>query len=233
MQTGTLYIVATPIGNRTDITYRAVEVLGMVDLIACEDTRETQKILEMYTLSTPTISYHAQSAPSREDELLQHLAEGKNLALVSDRGTPGISDPGSRLIRRAIEAGCTVVPIPGASALITGLQASGADTTAFTFLGFIPHKKGRQTFLHNALERTETVVWYESPHRIIKCLQQLIESGVNERYCIVARELTKQYEEFLRGTTAEILQQLTQRESIKGEFVVILDRVTGHSSTLP
>lgn len=217
-------MVATPIGHLEDITFRAVRVLQEVEVIACEDTREAKKLLDRYAISTRTISYHAQSADAREDQILADLVEhGMRIALIADRGTPGVSDPGVRLIQRAIAAGVSVVPIPGASAVITALQASGASTQQFVFLGFIPHKKGRQTFVRDALSRSETIVFYESPHRILKCFSQLVEEGAGERRLIVARELTKVHEEFLRGSAQEILDILSQRPAVQGEFVVILD----------
>lgn len=224
MNAGTVYIVATPIGNLDDMSFRAVQVLSQVDVIACEDTRETQKLLESADISRKKLmSYHGQSSKRREDEIMELLHNGQNVGLVSDRGTPGISDPGVRLVRRAIDAGMKIVPIPGASAVITALSASGADTKSFWYRGFIPHKKGRQTFLTSSLEHKQTVVFYESPHRIVKCLEQLIEYGIADRPLIVSRELTKLYEEFLRGTATEILKELQNRNSIQGEFVVIID----------
>lgn len=221
---GTLFVVATPIGHLEDMTFRAVRVLQEVDVIACEDTREAKKLLDRYSITTRTISYHAQSPDSREDQILADLVErSMRIALIADRGTPGVSDPGVRLIQRAIAAGVSVVPIPGASAVLTSLQASGASTQQFVFLGFIPHKKGRQTFVRDALSRPETILFYESPHRILKCLSQLVEEGAGERRVIVARELTKVHEEFLRGTAQEILDILLKRPAVQGEFVVMLD----------
>lgn len=227
MKKGKLYTVATPIGNLTDISVRAIDTLKHVSLIAAEDTRETKKLLLEYDIVTPLTSYHAQSSEKKEDELLTQLREGHDIALVSDRGTPGISDPGERLIRRAVSEGVTVVPIPGATAVITALQAAGVSTTRFSFLGFIPHKKGRQTFLQLTLERAqeETVVFYESPHRILKCLSQLNGMDTAGIHIVVARELTKQYEEFLRGSISDVLNELSSREKIQGEFVVIVNKL--------
>lgn len=220
---GILYTVATPIGNMEDITYRAVRILGEADLIACEDTRETGKLLAAYGLESvgKLTSYHAQSADSREDELMAALHDGKKVALVSDRGTPGISDPGSRLIRRAVEAGVQVVPIPGATALAAGLQAAGVDTSNFEYVGFVPHKKGRQTMLEHVARSAQTLVMYESPHRITKTLESLTELCPTKRV-VVCRELTKMHEEFIRGTAAEVLAILSKRDSIKGEIVLIV-----------
>lgn len=223
MTNAILYVVATPIGHLDDMTLRAIETLKTVEYIACEDTRETKKLLDHFGIQTRCVSYHAQSLDAVEDRILADLQAGKQIALVSDRGTPGISDPGQRLIARTVEAGIRAVPIPGASALISALQASGASTQSFLFLGYLPHKKGRQTFLTNALATAHTVVFYESPHRILKCLAQLVELGAGDRRVIIARELTKMYEEFLRGTAQELLSELESRPAIQGEFVVILD----------
>lgn len=220
---GTLYTVATPIGNMEDMTYRAVRILGEVDIIACEDTRETGKLLAEFEIAANgrLLSYHAQSADSREDELMAALKEGKQVALLSDRGTPGISDPGSRLITRAAAAGLQIVPIPGATALITALQAAGVDTNSFEYLGFVPHKKGRQTMLTRVAELDQTVVLYESPHRILKSLSTLAELCPDKRV-VVARELTKMYEEFIRGTAAEVKALVEERGELKGEIVLIV-----------
>lgn len=223
---GTLYSIATPIGHLEDISYRAINILQSVDAIACEDTRETKKLLSHYDISAPLYSYHAQSSLHREKELLDLLSSGKTLALVSDRGTPGISDPGRRLIQKAIEQQIPVVPIPGASAVLTALQASGAQTASFWFRGFIPHKKGRHTFLHTSIAHHGTVVFYESPHRILKCLQQSIDAHIDNRPIVVARELTKIHEEFLRGTAQSVYTELAGRASVQGEFVVIFDAVS-------
>ncbi len=215
-----LYTIATPIGNLEDITIRAVNTLREVDLIACEDTRETKKLLDAFDITDKQcVSYHAQSSDKKEDEILDALQQGKTVALVTDRGTPGISDPGSRLIQRAIEAGIHIVPIPGPSAIVAALQAAGVDTRTFLFLGYMPHKKGRQTLYAQITEEKRTVVFYESPHRILKTLDALKDSG---RHIVVARELTKLHEEFVRGTAQEVFEELSSRESIKGEFVVIV-----------
>lgn len=225
MQTmkGILYTVATPIGNLEDITYRAVRMLREADIIACEDTREAGKLLAELEIEANgrLTSYHAQSADSREDQLMDALAAGKSVALMSDRGTPGISDPGSRLITRAVEAGIQVVPIPGATAVIAALQAAGVSTSSFEYLGFIPHKKGRQTMLQKVAESDQTVVMYESPHRILKTLASLAEHCPQKRV-VIARELTKMYEEFIRGTAEEVLKLAQERGEIKGEIVLIV-----------
>jgi 16S rRNA (cytidine1402-2'-O)-methyltransferase len=216
----TLYVVATPIGHLDDITLRAIEILKSVGFIACEDTRETRKLLDhIGIVDAELLSYHAQSADSREDQILERLLAGGTAAIVSDRGTPGISDPGSRLIRRAVEAGISVVPIPGASAVITALQASGADTSRFEYLGFLPHKKGRQTLFEYMKSVDHTVVFYESPHRILKTLDALRDSG---KQIVVCRELTKMHEEFVRGSAEAVYEAFAGRSDIRGEFVVIV-----------
>jgi 16S rRNA (cytidine1402-2'-O)-methyltransferase len=192
------YVVATPIGNMGDITLRAIEVLKSVDLILCEDTRQTKKLLDKYNIDRPTMSYHAQSKLAKTDKILKLLEEGKDLALVSDAGTPGISDPGAMLvaeIKENLKDIVLVVPIPGVSAVITALSASGLPTHEFTFLGFLPHKKGRETLFKEIRESKRTMVFYESPHRILKTLESLQKFCPDKKVCI-ARELTKIYEEF-------------------------------------
>src|SRR3972149_7517356 len=174
------YVVATPIGNLGDITLRAIETLKNVDLILCEDTRETKKILQKYSISTPTMSYHAQSKLAKTDKIFELLEEGKNLAMVSDAGTPTISDPGAMLIsliKEKFQDDVEVIPIPGPSAVIAALSAAGLPTHEFTFLGFLPHKKGRETFFKEIAEAKRTMVFYESPHRILKTLESL------EKFC--------------------------------------------------
>jgi 16S rRNA (cytidine1402-2'-O)-methyltransferase len=219
------YIVATPIGNMGDITLRALETLKSVDLILCEDTRETKKILDKYGISKPTMSYHAQSKLSKTDKILELLEEGKNLALVSDAGTPGISDPGALLvsqIKEHLRDDIEVVPIPGPTALITALSGSGLPTHEFTFLGFLPHKKGRETLFKEIRDSKRTVVFYESTHRILKTLESLQKFCPDKRVC-VARELTKIYEEFKTGSPAEVLEYFQKNiEKQRGEFTVIV-----------
>ena len=193
------YVVATPIGNMGDITLRAIETLKNVDLILCEDTRETKKILDKYSISRPTMSYHAQSKLAKVDKIFELLEEGKNLALVSDAGTPTISDPGAMLVSKIkkrfdlIEVGVEVIPIPGPSAVIAALSASGLPTHKFTFLGFLPHKKGRETLFKEIAQSERTMVFYESPHRILKTLESLIKFCPTKKVCL-ARELAKKYE---------------------------------------
>jgi len=220
------YIVATPIGNMGDITLRAIETLKSVDLILCEDTRMTKKILDKYNISKPTMSYHAQSKLAKVDKIFELLEEGKNLALVSDAGTPGISDPGALLVSKIKEKfdekDVQVIPIPGATALITALSGSGLPTHEFTFLGFLPHKKGRETLFKEITQSKRTVVFYESPHRILKTLESLVKFCPHKNVCI-ARELTKIFEQFKTGSPAEILEYFkTNPDKQRGEFTVII-----------
>lgn len=218
-------IVATPIGNMGDITLRALETLKGADLILCEDTRETKKILDKYGINKPTMSYHAQSKLAKTDKIFELLEEGKNLALVSDAGTPGISDPGALLvskIKEEFKGNVEVVPIPGATALITALSGSGLPTHEFTFLGFLPHKKGRETIFKEIRDSERTMAFYESPHRILKTLESLVKFCPGKKVC-VARELTKIYEEFKMGTPAEVLEYYIKNpDKQRGEFTVIV-----------
>ena len=220
------YIVATPIGNMGDITFRAVEVLKSVDLILCEDTRTTKNLLDKYEIKKPTMSYHAQSKLSKTDKIFELLKEGKDLALVSDAGTPTISDPGAMLIskiKNEFGEDVQVIPIPGASAVITALSAAGFPTHEFTFLGLLPHKKGRETLFKEISASERTMIFYESPHRILKTLESLNKFCPNKRVCI-ARELTKIYEEFKTGFPVELLAYLTQNPiKQKGEFTVLVE----------
>lgn len=221
---GILYIVATPIGNLEDITLRAIRILKEVDLILCEDTRTSSKLLRKYDINTKTMSYHTHSAKGRESSILKMLKEGKNLALISDAGTPTISDPGVLLVSnvRADLPEVKVVPIPGPSALISALSASGVSASDFTFFGFLPHKKGRQTIFNEIIHSKRVSVFYESTHRIMKTFETLDELD-GEVSIIVARELTKQFEEFARGAPRELLEYFhSNKEKQKGEFVVIV-----------
>ncbi len=219
------YVVATPIGNMGDITYRAIETLKEVDLILCEDTRMTKRLLDKYAINKPTMSYHAQSKLSKTDKIFELLEWGKNLALVSDAGTPGISDPGAMLvsqIKEKFKDEVEIIPIPGATALVTALSASGLPTHEFTFLGFLPHKKGRETLFKEISLSKRTMVFYESPHRILKTLESLQKFCPNKKVCI-ARELTKIYEEFKTGNPAEVLEYLIKNPvKQKGEFTVLV-----------
>ena len=222
--TGTLYIVATPIGNLEDITFRAVRVLQEVDLIACEDTRQTHKLLERYNIANPLVSYHEHNERMRSADLLRELQAGKNIALVSDAGTPLIADPGYRLVQQARDQGIAVSPIPGASALLTGLSASGLPTDSFSFHGFLPPKKGqRRKLLEELRSSEETLVFYEAPHRILETLED-IEEILGPRPVVLAREVTKVHEEFLRGTAAEIRDALGKRPIVKGEITLMVGK---------
>ncbi|MBI2068903.1 MAG: 16S rRNA (cytidine(1402)-2'-O)-methyltransferase [Candidatus Yanofskybacteria bacterium] len=219
-----LYIVATPIGNLEDITLRAVSVLTNADLILAEDTRVTRVLLDRYNIKKELLSYHEHSGLKKLEKVVKMLKEGKNLALVSDAGTPGISDPGGFLVSEALKAvpDLKVVPIPGANVAITALSVSGFPADKFVFLGFPPHKKGRQTFFKRIGDIEETVVFYESKHRILKALEELRElSMLNDRPIMVARELTKQFETIYRGTIGETLDQLNKTK-VLGEFVVVI-----------
>ena len=221
---GVLYIVATPIGNLEDITYRAVRVLGEADLIACEDTRQTRKLLDRYGIHTPTISYHEHNEAERAAELAARLVEGTTIALVSDAGMPLVSDPGYRLVRAALENGVPVQTVPGPSAALAALAASGLPTDAFHFGGFLPSKAGQRVKALQALAGEQaTLIFYEAPHRLMEALEA-IEATLGPRPVVVGRELTKIHEEFLRGTAAEIRAQLAQRAVVKGEVTVLIGK---------
>ena len=229
---GKLYVVATPIGNLEDITVRALRVLREVELIACEDTRQTRKLLEHYGIEKPTISYHDYNEQERARELLTKLQEGQSIAQVSDAGMPGISDPGYRVVKLAIEQGITVVPIPGPSALVTALAASGLPTDAFEFRGFLPAKSGqRRTALESVGDVQQTVIFYEAPHRILETLQEIAEILGPHRQVVIARELTKIHEEFIRGTAGEVLKILHGRE-LRGEITLLIGKAesAGHTT---
>jgi len=219
---GTLFVIATPIGNLEDVTQRALRILKEVDLIACEDTRVTKKLLDHYQIDTQTVSYHQHSKVGKIDFLVENLKSGKDIALVSDAGTPGISDPGGLLVQAAREQGVKVEVIPGPSAVTAALSISGLPTDRFLFLGFLPHKKGRETLIKEIIDSKYPVVFYESVHRIIKALEQLQESNL-EREIVVCRELTKKFETIYRGPVNKVLEEL-QADQVKGEFVVIVSR---------
>lgn len=221
LKKGILYIVATPIGNMGDITFRAIEILKNVNLILCEDTRVTRKLLDRYEIKTPSSSYHQHSKIERIDEILERLINGEDLALVTDAGTPGISDPGNILVKEAVEKEIKVVPIPGASALGALISVAGVDMQKFVFLGFPPHKKGRQTFFKEVMEFKYPVIYYDSPYRFLKNIELLKELGYDKNI-IVGRELTKMFEEVVRGSADEIMGYFSQKEKVKGEIVVIL-----------
>jgi len=220
---GTLYIVATPVGNLEDITLRALRVLREeVAVVACEDTRQTRKLLTHYAIHKPLISYHEHNEAGRTAELIELLLNEQSVALVSDAGTPLLSDPGYRVVHAAIENEIAVVPVPGASALLSALTASGLPADSFLFFGFLPHKPmARRKRLESLITQNQTVVAYESPHRILETLAAIAEI-LGKRRLVLARELTKLHEEFLRGTAAEIREQLAARASIKGEITLVI-----------
>jgi 16S rRNA (cytidine1402-2'-O)-methyltransferase len=221
---GTLYVVGTPIGNLEDITFRAVRVLRESALIACEDTRHTRKLLERYGIATPLVSYHEHNETERSRELIARLMAGETLAMVSDAGMPLVSDPGYRLVSSAVEHGIAVTPVPGPSALLAALAASGLATDAFYFGGFLPAKAGQRQRALGALTAVDaTLVFYEAPHRIIETLGD-IERVLGPRRVVVARELTKIHEEFLRGSAAEVRQTLAARGGVKGEITLLVER---------
>ena len=221
---GTLYLVATPIGNLADITHRAIQVLSDVDLIACEDTRHTHKLLSHYGINTKTISYHDHNEQQRAAELIERLKQGNNIAVVSDAGTPSISDPGFRLVRAAIENEIAVVPVPGPSALITALIAAGLPTDEFFFAGFLPSRASARRARLAALQSVPgTLIFYEAPHRLAETLKDAYEI-LGEREAVVARELTKLHEEIRRGLLSELTADYAEKTDIRGEIVVLIDR---------
>jgi 16S rRNA (cytidine1402-2'-O)-methyltransferase len=218
-----LYLVATPIGNLEDITLRALRVLRTVDRIACEDTRQTQKLLNHFEIHTPTVSYHMHNEGSRTEELIAELKLDARIAIVSDAGTPGIADPGVQIAAAAIAAGIDVFPVPGANAAVSGLIASGLPTERFTFHGFLPAKAGqRKTALEELARGEVTHVFYEAPHRILDTLADVEAVFGTSQHVVVARELTKLHEEFLRGAAGEVRLQLASRASVRGEIVLML-----------
>jgi len=223
--TPALYLVATPIGNLEDITLRALRVLKRADLIACEDTRHTQKLLNHYSIATRTVSYHEHNEMTRAAELVKQLQDGACVALVTDAGMPGISDPGYRLISLAIQHDVPVVPIPGASAFLTALVASGLPTDSFRFNGFLPAKRGeRRAALEVIKNSPRTQVFYEAPHRVLESLTDVVEVLGAGRHVVVARELTKLHEEFLRGPAGEVLETLKARDAVKGEITLMIGK---------
>lgn len=220
---GKLYLVATPIGNLEDITFRAINVLKKVDLIAAEDTRHTLKLLNHYEISKPLISYHRHNEDVKSDVLISKLLDGQNVAIVTDAGTPGISDPGEEIVKEAIENNIEVVPIPGACALINALIASGLNTKEFAFYGFLPlNKKNRNSVFDRIKKEDKTVILYEAPHKLIKTLEDILEI-VGDVSCVLAKELTKIHEEFIRDNISEVIKNLNEKDSIKGEYIILLD----------
>lgn len=216
-----LYLVATPIGNLEDITFRAVRILKEVDLIAAEDTRHSHVLLKHYGITTPCTSFHSHSSDAKAQALVEEIRSGKSMALITDAGTPGISDPAWALVQVALKAEIPVVPIPGAAAFLTALMGSGLPMNEFVYLGFIPAKKGRQTLFESLREAEQTTVLYESPHRLLKTLTQMQSILGDDRVMVIARELTKMHETFHRGTLAE-LTAVAKKSPMKGEMVLLL-----------
>ena len=220
-KTGTLYIVATPIGNLEDITLRAIKVLKEVDLIAAEDTRQTLKLLNHLEISKPLISYHRHNEEVRKENLIEKLLNGQNVAVVTDAGTPAISDPGEEIVKKAIENEIKIVPIPGACALINALIASGLDTKEFSFYAFLPlNKKLRKNKLEEIKKDGKTVILYEAPHKLMSTLDDILKN-LGDRYIVLAKELTKIHESFLRGNVSEILVNL-EKNPPKGEYIILI-----------
>jgi len=220
-----LYLVATPIGNLEDITLRALRVLKEVDVIACEDTRQTQKLLNHYAITTRTTSYHEHNEMTKSAELVKEIQEGASVALVTDAGMPGISDPGYRLTTLAIRHRVPVVPVPGASAFLAALVASGLPTDSFRFSGFLPAKRGERRAALEALKNSpRTQVFYEAPHRIVETLEDVTELLGADRHVVIAREVTKLHEEFLRGGAGEVLENLKARDTVRGEITLLIGK---------
>lgn len=221
IQSSTLYVVPTPIGNLADITHRSIHVLSQVELILCEDTRVSQKLLKHYNIDTPTKSYHMHNEHRTVDRLVEQLQQGMSMALISDAGTPAISDPGFLLVRACLQSGVNVTSLPGPTAFVPALVQSGFPTDRFVFEGFLPHKKGRKSRLSQLAEETKTIVLYESPHRILKTLAQCAQVMGPDRQASISRELTKAFEETVRGTLEELEAHFTAHTP-KGEFVLII-----------
>ena len=223
MKKGELFIVSTPIGNLGDITFRAVETLKSVDFVVCEDTRVSKILFDKYQINSPRISLHARSSETKVNQIIQKISLGSSAAQISDAGTPLISDPGFALVRKAISAEIKVVPIPGASAFLASLPVSGLPINQFQFLGFLPHKKGRETFLKSLQNAEITSVFYESVHRIPRFLEQAESILGPERKICIAREITKKFESIFRGTISEAATHFSSPENLKGEFVVLVE----------
>jgi 16S rRNA (cytidine1402-2'-O)-methyltransferase len=220
-----LYLVATPIGNLEDITLRALRILKEADLIACEDTRQSQKLLNHFGITTRTTSYHEHNEAAKAQELVDELERGARIALITDAGMPGISDPGYRVVALAVERGVPVIPVPGASAVLSALSASGLPTDAFQFHGFLPAKQGqRRKELENIGNAECTQIFYEAPHRVLETLHDIVEILGAERKIVLAREITKLHEEFLRGSAAQVLATLNERGGVKGEIVLLIGK---------
>jgi len=224
--TGTLYIVSTPIGNLEDITLRAIRILREVDAIACEDTRQTRKLLDHFGIAKAMVSYHDHNEAARAVELVEKLEAGANVALVSDAGTPLVSDPGYRLVHAAIAAGISVVPVPGPSAMISALAGSGLATDSFRFCGFLPPKSTQRRKVFEQMRGEGcTLIFFEAPHRVLEALED-VAAVLGAREVVIARELTKVHEEFLRGTAAEVHGKLAARPSIKGEITLLIGKAS-------
>ena len=221
---GTLFIVGTPIGNLEDITFRAIKILNQVDLIAAEDTRHTKRLLERYQIKKPLTSYHKFNLRSKTPYLISQLKQGLSLALVTDSGMPGISDPGYELVKEAVLNKIKVEPVPGASALLTVLSVSGLPSERFIFEGFLPRKKGRQKLLAKLKNEERTIILYESPYRLVKTLKEL-KNILGERRVVVGREMTKLFEEFIRGTISEVIAHF-EKKGPKGEITVVIQGLT-------
>ena len=222
IEKGVLYIVSTPIGNLEDITFRAIRILKDSSLIAAEDTRRSKVLLSHYNISTPTISYYEHNRYTRIPKLIDHLINGENIALITDAGTPGISDPAYRLIRAAINSDCRVESIPGASASLAALVASGLPTDRFIFEGFLPHKKGRKGKLEKVKDIDATIIFYESPNRLVRTLNDILEY-IGDRPIAIGRELSKKFEEIMRGRVSDILSHYNTNKP-KGEFVIVIGK---------
>ena len=222
IEKGVLYIVSTPIGNLEDITFRAIRILKDSSLIAAEDTRRSKVLLSHYNISTPTISYYEHNRYTRIPKLIDHLIDGKDIALITDAGTPGISDPAYRLIRAAINSDCRVESIPGASASLAALVASGLPTDRFIFEGFLPHKKGRKGKLEKVKDIDATIIFYESPNRLVRTLKDILDY-IGNRPIAIGRELSKKFEEIMRGRVSDILSHYNTNKP-KGEFVIVIGK---------
>lgn len=217
---GKLYLVATPIGNLEDITFRAINILKNVDVIAAEDTRHSLKLLNYYEINKPLVSYHRHNEDTKTEMLIEKLLNGENIAIITDAGTPGISDPGEEIVKEAIKNEIEVIPIPGACALINALITSGLNTKEFAFYGFLPlNKKNRKNILEKLKREDKTIILYEAPHKIIKTLQDIL-ANIGNVNCVIARELTKIHEEFIRDNISNILEQIKEP---KGEYIILLD----------
>ncbi len=218
-----LYVVPTPIGNLGDMTFRAVDTLRGVDVIACEDTRTSSKLLHHYGIETPTVSYHEHNERSRTPQLIQRMAAGEQVALISDAGMPGVSDPGFYLVRECVRQGIDVIVLPGASAVVAAVVGSGIPCDRFVYEGFLPAKKGRQKRLESLKSEQRSIVLFESPHRIKRTLRDLVSAFGPERRVALAREISKVHEEYIRGSLAEVAERFEAQEKTKGEFVVVIE----------